>query len=133
MKEQEARAGRTPEEVAWDEEFADSNTRGLGADVRDLLVFAARLPRALIQAPMSIVPDEAARHARAAARESFLAVRTLLSAIGDKIEGILAEPGTAPSSPPTVKGPEGTWGTGRAAPPAKVKRIAVGDSGEESA
>jgi len=125
MEERETRAGRTPEEIAWDEEFADTNKRGLTSDLRGLLAFAAKLPRALMEVPMSIIPDETARHARAAALESFLAVRSLLSAVGDNIESMLAEPGTGPGSTPTVQGPEGTWGTGRAAPPAKVKRIEV--------
>jgi hypothetical protein len=125
MQEQEARAGRTPEEVAWDEEFADSNRGGVGSDLRGLLTFAVRLPVALIQVPLSMVPEETVRHARAAAFESFMAARSLFSAIGDKIESALAEPGMDTPAP-TVQGPEGTWGTGRAAPPAKVKRIEVG-------
>jgi hypothetical protein len=138
MEEQKARAaGRTPEEVAWEEEFADGRRSSLGSDLRDLLVFAARLPGALIQVPLSMVPEETTRHARAAALESFLAVRSLLSAIGDNIESMLAGTDTGPGRPPTVQGPEGTWGTGRAAarspsPGAastgKVKRIEVGDS-----
>jgi hypothetical protein len=126
MEQQEGRVERTPEEVAWDEEFADTNKRGLGADLRDLFVFAARLPRALIDVPMSIVPEETARHARAAALESFLAVRSLLSTIGDNIEDMLAGSGAADPA----KGPEGTWGTGRATSSAKVKRIEVGGSNE---
>ena len=138
MEEQKAQAaGRTPEEVAWDQEFAGDKRSGLGSDFRDLLVFAARLPGALIQVPLSMVPEETTRHARAAALESFLAVRTLLSAIGDNIESMLAGPDAGPTRPPTVKGPEGTWGTGRsaartssptAASSGKVKRIEVGDT-----
>ena len=146
MEEQKAQAaGRTPEEVAWDEEFADPKRSNLGSDLRDLMVFAAKLPRALIEMPMSIVPEETTRHVRAAALESFLAVRSLLSAIGDNIESLLAGPDLGTGRPPTHKGPEGTWGTGRAsgsgaaagrggsrtAPtptPGKVTRIEVGDS-----
>jgi hypothetical protein len=121
---------RTAEEIAWDEEFRDDYNSGSGSNVRDLARFAARVPAALVQMPMSILPDETVRHARASAREGFLAVRSLLGAIGDRIEDMLAEPGT-PSA--TVQGPPGTWGTGRtassystgSASPGKARRIEV--------
>jgi len=138
MEEQKAQgAQETPGEVGWDQEFPGRKKSSVGSDLRDPLVFAGRLPRALIQAPLNMVPEETTRHARAAALESFLAVRTLLSAIGDNIESMLAGPDAGPTRPPTVKGPEGTWGTGRsaartssptAASSGKVKRIEVGDT-----
>src|SRR5882672_9418741 len=98
---------RTAEEVAWDEEFKESRSRGMASDLGDAMRFAVRLPGALLS---GVVPDETARHARA--RESFLALRSLLGVIGDTIEDMLAEPG-APPNAATVKGPPGTWGTGR--------------------
>ena len=138
MEEQNPQAAeRTAEEVAWDQEFAGGKRSSLGSDLRDLLVFAARLPGALIQVPLSMLPEETTRHARAAALESFLAVRTLLSAIGDNIESMLAGTDATQTRPPTVQGPAGTWGTGRPAPrtssptassSGKVKRIELGDT-----
>jgi hypothetical protein len=113
MDEQKAQAvGRTPEEVAWDEEFADIRRSSLGSDLRGAMLFAAKAPRALIRVPMRIVPEETTRHARAAALESFLAVRSVLSAIGDSIENVLAGSDLGTDRPPTLRGPEGTWGTG---------------------
>ena len=56
MEEQKSQAAeRTPEEVAWNQEFAGDKRSSLGSDLRDLLVFAARLPSALIQAPLNMV------------------------------------------------------------------------------
>jgi hypothetical protein len=118
---------RTPDEIAWDEEFKDESSRGLASDLGDMVKFAARLPGAILS---NIVPDETARHARAAAREGFLAIRSLLGAIGDGIEDILAEP-SKPSSTATVQGPPGTWGTGRTNQPTpisgKSRRIDISD------
>jgi len=75
-----------------------------------------------------MIPDETARHARAAAREGFLALRTLFGAVGDRIEEMLQEPGTTTvdTDAGAVKGPPGTWGSSRAAS-SKVKRIEVDD------
>jgi len=85
--------------------------------------------------PMEMLPNETARHARAAAREGFLAVRSLLGAVADGIENLLAEPS---SKTPTVAGPAGTWGSGRhstttpsATPPGKARRIEVSDEVSE--
>jgi hypothetical protein len=120
--------GRTPEELAWDDEFKEDKARNIGSDLGDALKFAVRLPGAILS---NVVPDETARHARAAARESFLALRSLLGAIGDGIEDMLAEPETSPRSA-TVKGPPGTWGTARTDTPTpiigKAKRIEISDS-----
>ena len=119
--------GRTAEEVAWDEEFKESAAPGLTSDLSNLVRFAVRLPGALLS---SVVPEDTARHARAAARESFLALRSLLGAIGDNIETALYEP-ASPSSTPTVKGPPGTWGTGRTTQPTPIlgkgRRIEVSE------
>jgi hypothetical protein len=125
---------RTPEEVAWDEEFRDVERRSsdVASDIAGLLRFAARIPVALMQMPMAILPDESVRHARASAREGFLAVRSLFSAIADNIEEMLTDPDPA-TARATVQGPEGTWGTGRAASASsgKVKRIELVDEGVE--
>jgi hypothetical protein len=128
---------RTPEEVAWDEEFESDAQSDLMTDLKGLAKFASRIPGALVQMPAALVPEETARHARAAARESFLALRSFLGAIGDSIEEVLAEPATTTNATATVQGPPGTWGTGRAAgnTPAtlsssKVKRIEVSEEEE---
>ena len=138
MEQEEVRTGsRTAEEIAWDQEFRDdrSSTSNLASDLRGLAKFAIRLPGEIIQMPMNIIPEETARHARAAVRESFLAVRSLFDAFNDRIEDVLAEPGTSKSGA-TVKGPPGTWGTGRAATERplsseKVKRIEIGDDSSD--
>ncbi len=130
----ENNAHRSAEEIAWDEEF--SNMKGSSPDIAagmaDLLALAVKVPVALIQMPLNMLPPEAARHARTAAREGFLAVRSLLGALGDGIEGLLAEANDQPSS--TVSGPQGTWGTARQstlpsgiAPSGKAKKIEVSD------
>ncbi len=126
MDEQSTQSsGRTAEEIAWDEEFKEDRQPNLASDLNNLARFAVKLPGELVA---SLVPEETARHARAAVRESFLALRTLLGAIGDNIEDMLAEPGSA-SDAPTVKGPPGTWGTGRPTPTTRrtsqTKRIEV--------
>ena len=130
MESSEARhIERTAEEIAWDEEFKDERqSSSLAGDLQGLARFAVRVPVALAQAATDMVPEETARHARAAAREGFLAVRTLMGAVGDRIEEMLQEPGTttAGDDAGTVKGPPGTWGSGRTAS-GKVKRIEVDD------
>ena len=130
----------TPDELAWDQEFKDeapaSGSSNIGSDLASLAVFALRLPGALVS---SIVPDETVQHSRAAARETFLALRSLLGAVGDRVEDMLADP--APKTPGTtpVQGPAGTWGTGRSSESGlslrptsspKVKRINVSDEPE---
>src|SRR6185295_8647028 len=104
---------RSDEEVSWDAEFANMDERkssGYPQMLADLGKLVVQVPVALVQMPMSLLPQDTAKHARAAAREGILAVRSLLGAIGDSIEDMLAEPG---AKKPTVAGPEGTWGSGR--------------------
>lgn len=112
---------RTEEEVAWDEEFKDDKQTSATSDLTNLVRFAVRLPGAILS---NVVPEETARHARAAAREGFLAVRTLVGALADNIEEMLAEPDNRANTT-TVKGPPGTWGTGRSATaPAQRGKVA---------
>lgn len=127
---------RTEEEVAWDAEFGtpgssrDNNVTGV---IGDLARLAIQVPVALVQMPLSMLPDDTARHARASVREGFLAVRSLLGAIGDGIESLLADPSAGQRS--TVSGPAGTWGTGRqaqATTPTRVQRIEVQDEVSET-
>jgi hypothetical protein len=124
---------RTEEEVVWDAEFGtpsasrDSNVPGVLADLAKL---AIQVPVAIVQMPLAMLPDDTARHARSAVREGFLAVRSLLGAIGDGIENLLADPSAGKSA--TVAGPPGTWGTGRqATSTSKLKRIEVQDEVSE--
>ena len=129
--------GRSDEEVSWDAEFADMDeprTSRYGAMLADLAKLVVQIPVAVVQMPMSMLPDDTAKHARAAAREGFLAVRSLLGAIADSVEGLLAEP--SGGKPPTVAGPAGTWGTGRhntssLTPPGKARRIEISDEVSE--
>jgi hypothetical protein len=103
---------RSDEEIAWDEEFAETrrDTDVVGT-LGDLARLVVQVPIALVQMPMNMLPQDTRRHARAAVREGFLAVRSLLSAVGDGIEEILAEP-VGSGTPTTVRsGPPGTWGT----------------------
>lgn len=122
---------RTAEEIAWDEEFKVERPPNLASDLNSLAEFVVKLPGAMLS---NVVPDETVRHTRAAVRESFLAVRTLLGAIGDGIEDMLAEPATAPddaANAATVQGPPGTWGTGRSGQASsasgRAKRISVSE------
>ncbi|MBF6611797.1 MAG: hypothetical protein IVW55_01550 [Chloroflexi bacterium] len=128
----ENNANRSAEEIAWDEEFSNmkGSSPGIAAGMADLLALAVKVPAALLQMPLNMLPPEAARHARTAAREGFLAVRSLLDALGDGIEDLLAEPDDQSSS--TVSGPQGTWGTARQStvpvvPSGKAKKIEVSD------
>lgn len=130
--------GRSAEEVAWDEEFTEEEFKddsSLASTVGELLSLAVKVPVALIQLPMELLPQDTRRHARAATREGFLAVRSLLGAIGDSIEGALAEPTDKPGA---VSGPSGTWGNARhsqaqssgstAGTEGKLKHIALDDN-----
>ncbi|HKP51412.1 MAG TPA: hypothetical protein VJ183_02040 [Chloroflexia bacterium] len=126
---------RSEEEVAWDKEFKDDKGSGFASAIGDMVKLAIKVPVVILQMPLSLVPEETARHTRAAFRETFLAFRSLLGAIGDGIENILAEPDKSV--------PDGTWGTGPgpAAPTksetassgGKMKRIQLSDEdGAES-
>jgi hypothetical protein len=118
---------RSEEEVAWDKEFKDDKDSGFASAIGDMVKLVVKIPVAIVQMPLSIIPEETARHTRAAFRETFLAFRSLLGAIGDGIENILAEP--------EKDGPDGTWGTGPSTPPkadisssgGKMKRIQLSD------
>jgi hypothetical protein len=127
-----AASERTADERAWDAEFREEQPQsGWASDVKGLVKFAVRLPVALIQMPMALVPDETARHARRAAHESFLAFRTLMSAMGDGIERMLEQPADAPV-PGEVQGPAGTWGTAPAAHTSpKVKKVEIMDDSSD--
>lgn len=135
----------TAEEMAWDEEFKSDNTTQPGGNLTSDLVsaatFVARLPGAILS---SIVPEETTQHGRAAVREGFLALRSLLAAVGDRIEEMLAEPEGTTVNETIVQGPPGTWGSGRTANPpiapalrplssSKVKRIDVSETAPEPA
>lgn len=130
---------RSEEEIAWDAEFADMNDRSdtnVASVLGDLAKLVVQVPMALIQMPMAMLPEDTARHARAALREGFLAVRSLVGAVADGVESLLAEPS---AGKPPVKGPQGTWGSARqttsgvgAPPPGKVRRIEVSDEVPES-
>ncbi|MFL5732009.1 MAG: hypothetical protein ACJ78Q_02315 [Chloroflexia bacterium] len=126
MEEPRTPINRTAEEMAWDEEFADNSRSGLGSNVRDVASLVVRIPRAMVEVATGMLPPETVRHSRAAVRESFLAVRSLVSAAADGVEEMLSDSGTSGTS--TVQGPGGTWGTGRATTTTspKVKRIDVG-------
>ena len=71
---------RSDEEVSWDAEFANMDERrsGYASMLGDAAKLIVQVPVALVRMPMEMLPDETARHTRAAAREGFLAVRSLL-------------------------------------------------------
>jgi hypothetical protein len=125
---------RSEEEVSWDAEFANMDQpreSGYPRMLTDLGKLAMQVPVAMVRMPMEILPSDTARHARAAAREGFLAVRSLLGAIADGIENMLSEPSERKA---TVAGPAGTWGSARhsssgtsSTPPGKARRIEVSD------
>ena len=124
---------RSEEEMAWDAEFANMEEPkggGVAGTFESVAKTLVKLPAALIQLPMAILPEETQKHARAAVLESFLALRSLLSAVGDGIEGALSEAGDKKGA---YEGPQGTWGSGRySGSPGKVQRIEVLDEVSES-
>src|SRR5437588_1619260 len=87
---------RSAEEVAWDQEFSDtkSSNNSAASTIADMARLAVSVPMAVMRMPMQILPRDTARHARAATLESFLAVRSLFSAVGDRIEGALRDTGS---------------------------------------
>jgi hypothetical protein len=127
---------RSEEEMAWDTEFADmeeprrGGVIGMAEGMAETLI---KLPAALIQLPMAILPEETRRHARAAVLESFLAVRSLFSAMGDGVERVLGQP-VEPKS--AVRDPEGTWGNRRygasKGSQGRAQRIQIQDEVSES-
>ncbi len=130
---------RSEEEVSWDAEFAtmdETKENGFPTMLSDLAKLIAQIPTALVQLPMYMLPEDTAKHARAAAREGFLALRSLLGAIGDGIEDLLSDEPTG-NAAPTVAGPQGTWGNARygsspsSTPPGRARRIEVSDEVSE--
>ncbi|MDQ6693672.1 MAG: hypothetical protein M3014_04525 [Chloroflexota bacterium] len=130
---------RSSEEVEWDKEFGGTGpgpADDVAATVADLTRLAVSIPFALVRMSGMMLPRETRHHARAAVRESFLAARSLLGALGDGIENLLSDP---LEKEPTHSGPEGTWGTGRAAGGAtsrtrdtKIKHISLIDEEDNS-
>jgi hypothetical protein len=116
---------RSAEEKAWDEEFRQPKNdivRGVG----ELAKLAVQIPVTIIQMPFRLIPEETTNHGRAAVREGFLAFRSLLGALGDGIERILADP---TGEKPEGAIPDGTWGPPRRQTPAaggKARRIELG-------
>lgn len=138
----ESGAERSGEEVAWDQEFAaPSNTAtNVSSTLSDLAKLVVQVPTAIVHTMGVMFPEDTRRHARAAARESFLAMRSLLGAAGDGIESLLAESEAGGKPQATVSGPAGTWGTAKATggtsaadTSSKARRIAIDeDSGVET-
>ena len=134
VSKQNADTERSAEEIAWDEEFAETKeSNDFVTTVSDLLALAIKIPVAIVQMPINMLPTDTRHHARAAVREGFLAARSLVGAIGDGIENMLSDPSDTPAP---VNGPPGTWGTARhtggpqpskEANSSKVKRIEFED------
>lgn len=129
---------RSEEEISWDAEFADMEepkSPGVTGTLADLAKMIAQVPAALVQLPMALLPEDTQKHARTALLEGFLAVRSLLDAVGDGIEGALGGQSSG-GSKAAPYGPEGTWGTRRygssSTPPGKAQRIEVQDGVEEA-
>lgn len=138
VSKEKADTERSAEEIAWDEEFEEAKgSNDFATTVSDLLALAIKIPVAIVQMPINMLPPDTRRHARAAVREGFLAARSLVGVIGDSIESMLADPSDSLGTP--VSGPPGTWGTARHSPqqskatgsteasPSKVKRIELED------
>jgi hypothetical protein len=127
---------RSAEEVAWDQEFAEPKKNDFLSGVSEFAKLAVQVPVTIVTTPFRLIPEETTRHGRAALREGFLAVRSLLGAVGDGIERLLADPG---EQAPEAGGPDGTWGTrhearkqGGSATGGKARRIELSDSDETS-
>ena len=131
----QAAGARSAEEAAWDEEFNNTRGRtGVGSTLGEVAKLTVQVPGAVASMTASIFPQDTRRHARAAVREGFLAVRSLLGAIGDGIESALSDrdaPGSA-RQPLTTSGPAGTWGTAPSTTSptptgARARRIEIAD------
>jgi hypothetical protein len=126
---------RSAEEAAWDEEFNNTRGRtGVGSTLGEVAKLSVQVPGAVASMTASMFPQDTRRHARAAVREGFLAVRSLLGAIGDGIESALSDKDATGSArqPLSTSGPAGTWGTApSAASPtptgARARRIEISD------
>jgi hypothetical protein len=127
-------ADRSAEEVAWDKEFAEPKQNDILSGIGEIAKLAVQVPVTIVTLPFRIIPEETGRHSRAAVRESFLAVRSLLGAVGDGIERLLADPQPRETEEAV---PDGTWGN-RMAPRnaqssqstgGKARRIPLSDDG----
>lgn len=126
---------RSAEEAAWDEEFNNTKGRsGVGSTLGEVAKLTVQVPGAVASMTASMFPEDTRRHARAAVREGFLAVRSLLGAIGDGIENALSDKDApaSPRQPLSTSGPAGTWGTApsTASPTstgARARRIEISD------
>jgi hypothetical protein len=110
----QAAGTRSAEEAAWDEEFNNTRERtGVSSTIGERAKLTVQVPGAIGSMTASMFPHDTRKHARAAVRESFLAVRSLLGAIGDGIENALSDKDTPTNmrQPLTTSGPPGTWGT----------------------
>lgn len=132
----QATGARSAEEAAWDEEFNSTRERtGVGSTVGELARLTVQVPGAVASMTASMFPQDTRKHARAAVREGFLAVRSLLGAIGDGIEDALSDKDAAASTrqPLTTSGPPGTWGTAPSATgpltatSSRARRIEISD------
>ena len=130
-----AAGARSAEEAAWDEEFNSTTARtGVGSTLGEVAKLSVQVPGAVASMTASMFPQDTRRHARAAVREGFLAVRSLLGAIGDGIESALSDkdaPGTT-RQPLSTSGPAGTWGTapsstGPLATGTRARKIEIAD------
>lgn len=133
----QAAGARSAEEAAWDEEFNNTKERsGVGSTLGEVAKLTVQVPGAVASMTASIFPQDTRRHAKAAVREGFLAVRSLLGAIGDGIESALSDKDASNTRQPLpVSGPAGTWGTAPSATGptstggAKARRIEIADTG----
>ena len=132
----QAAGARSAEEAAWDEEFNNTRQRtGVSSTVGELARLTVQVPGAVASMTASMFPQDTRKHARAAMREGFLAVRSLLGAIGDGIEDALSDRDTPASTrqPLTTSGPAGTWGTAPSATgplsptSSRARRIEIAD------
>lgn len=105
-----AEAERSAEEVAWDKEFSEPKKNDFLNGVSEFAKLAVQIPVTIVTLPFKLIPEETTRHGRAAVREGFLALRSLLGAAGDGIERMLIDPSDEIASP---EGPDGTWGRRR--------------------
>lgn len=128
VSKEKADTERSAEEIAWDEEFEEAKgSNDFATTISDLFALAIKIPVAIVQIPINMLPPDTRRHVRAAVREGFLAARSLVGAIGDGIESLLADPSDSPGTP--VSGPPGTWGTARhTGGPQQSKAEGVGQS-----
>jgi hypothetical protein len=124
---------RSAEEMAWDREFEEPKKTDFLSGITEFAKLAVQVPVTIVTTPFRLIPEETTRHGRAAVRESFLAMRSLLGAVGDGIERILADPDKQAEESGV---PDGTWGTRptsrQPSTGSKARRIALTDSDADS-